>query len=372
MMERVLIIEPVLAHYRRDFYKHLLSNEEFHFNIIAGKDYQNILELEDKNFKVFPYITMALFGHKFYYLRGCLRYVRSSNPRIIMCSGVDFHHIHTIVMFVWFRLIRHHSFYWWTHGSVGKQGRMGVFIRKLMYRKASGALVYSLLGRDRLMDFGVKERNIQVISNAVNWDDYGYLNRNLAGSNRKDNKFRLLFSGRISKAKKLDLLMQALGIISHNSQLSFICNIIGPGDTTGLSMLSEEIGISDRVFLHGPLYGRDVHDLFADSDILVYPGAIGLAVLHSFSFGLPVVTTDNMKIQMPEVELIVPGKTGDFFMDDSPDNLADILLQWQVKTSNNRIEIRKNCIKRIDEMGYLPDRVADSVVSFFSKRYHSV
>ena len=51
MREKVVIIEPVLAHYRRDLYQYLMASGDFHFEILAGREYQGIESLEGERLK---------------------------------------------------------------------------------------------------------------------------------------------------------------------------------------------------------------------------------------------------------------------------------------------------------------------------------
>ena len=46
------------------------------------------------------------------------------------------------------------------------------------------------------------------------------------------------------------------------------------------------------------------------ASLLIHPGALGLSIFHAFGYGLPVVTSNRMSIQMPEVETLEPGING--------------------------------------------------------------
>ena len=127
------------------------------------------------------------------------------------------------------------------------------------------------------------------------------------------------------------------------------------------------MNISDKIDFTGPKYGKEISPYFFKSDIFVYPGGIGLALLHALSFGLPVITTDNYSVQMPEIELLIPGKNGDFYKDNSPESLAEKILEWREKIYNSKEEIKKNCVNIIEELGYLPDKVGDCVVNYLKE-----
>lgn len=369
-MKRVVVIEPVLAHYRRDLYQHFLDCEDFQFEIVAGKEYQGVKSLESsESFHTLNYYSFRFLKHQFYYLKGCIKYTFSRKPFLVVCKGADFHQIHTIILFILYRILLRQKFYWWSHATIGNQGRIGVIIRSMIYRAASGNLVYSQKGLDTLVSFGVKKDNIQIIANAFNLEDYGYLNRELSTGERQDDTFRILFSGRIFRERKLDILIHAMGLLVNNYGIAITCIIVGGGETEELKKLSHQLEIEDVVQFPGVKYGKDVHDFFAISDLLIYPGPIGLALLHAYSFGMPVITTDNLAIQMPEIELLAPGLTGDFYRDNSPEDLAEKILLWKKKISESRDKIRNDCIDRIENLGYLPDKVGDSIIGYFKNRH---
>ena len=202
-MKLALIIEPVLAHYRRDLYEHLLNCKDFDFKILGGKDYLGIQSLHNEEFVTLDYSTFRLLNMRFYYLKGIFKYVFSHHPPIIICSGVDFHHYYTIILYFFYRIILRKEFYWWSHATFGNQGKFGRWIRKLFYRSASGVFVYSRKGKENLLTMGVKEYKIQIINNAINYEDYGYLNRSIIAilESPKQEVFTILFSGRINKER---------------------------------------------------------------------------------------------------------------------------------------------------------------------------
>jgi len=368
MRGKVILLEPVLAHYRRDLYKYLLTSEDFDFEILAGTDYQGIKSLEGNDFTVLNYFSCRFLKRRFYYLKGSIRYILSRKPEILMCGGVDFHHIHTIILFFLFRIILWRKFFWWTHGTAGNQGRIGLHIRKFFYRTASGVLVYSVSGKETLNSMGIKNEKIKVISNAINREDYGYLNHNLNASRNESDTFRILFSGRITLEKRLELLVRTMQYLIDQRRVDVACWIIGAGDIGKLNNLACELDVSNHIKFIGAKYGKDVHEFFSQADLFVYPGGIGLAILHAYSYGLPVITTDNMGLQMPEIELLAPGLTGDFYRDDSIEDLGEKIIQWKNNIAESREIIQNNCFNRIDELGYLPDKMGNSIISYFKER----
>jgi len=261
------------------------------------------------------------------------------------------------------------KFYWWSHGTFGNQGKPGILCRKILYRAASGVFAYTREGKENLVSLGVREENIQVVGNALNHKDYGYLNHDIYTKVSKQKAFKILFSGRITEHRKLDILINAVSILKRKSSFQYACYIIGDGDIEPLKKMAEELEVNDLIEFTGPKYGEEVYKYFLDSDLFVHPGGTGLAMVHAFSFGLPVITTDDFFIQMPEIELLVPGETGDLFKDDSPEDLTQKILVWKDKILKSGNDIKRKCVNRIEELGYLPEKVSGAVIDFLKERH---
>ena len=55
--------------------------------------------------------------------------------------------------------------------------------------------------------------------------------------------------------------------------------------------MANELGVSDRVRFQGEVTDPEVlRDFFSRAIAYVSPGAVGLAVLHAFAYGVPVIT----------------------------------------------------------------------------------
>ena len=61
---------------------------------------------------------------------------------------------------------------------------------------------------------------------------------------------------------------------------------------------------------------------FLTSELFVYPGAIGLSLLHAFGYGLPVITHDNLHHQMPEIAALESGRNGLLYREGDAADLA--------------------------------------------------
>lgn len=368
--KKIIIIEPIIAHYRKDIFQYLLESNKFEIEIIGGKVYEGIKTI-DGQFTLFNHKSFTLFKHRFYYLKNSLSYIIKKKPDIIICGGFDPHLLHTIILFIWLKLFKNTTFLWWTHGTSGKQGKFGLLFRRFFYKNSDGAVTYSMEGKTNLLKMGLAKDRLQVVNNALNIEDYGYLNNDIQKHNT-GNTIKLLYSGRLTIPKKVDVLLEAIKIIKKKGIQKVKLYIIGDGDLEYLKDLSSKLNIQNEVEFIGAKYGKDVHTYFLQSDLFIYPGGIGLSIVHAMSFGLPVITTDDKNLHFPEFEILKEGVNGDLFKNDSAIDLAQKIFEWKNKITQNRDFYVKNCIESIKENGYLPWNVANTIIEFLENKIANV
>ncbi len=368
--KKIVLQEPVLAHYKLDVFNLLSAGPDLHFIIVGGKNFEGIRGIDDDRFKTFSFLGFRIAGHRFYFLKGSVRYILSEKPDAIICTGVDFHQIHQLLLFFIHRILLRKKFFWWSHATAGKQGVAGRMARKFFYKNATGILAYSHKGKSTLEKMGIQQGNICVVNNSLNSPDYGFLNTDISKPPFKD-PVRIIFCGRIIPSKRLDLLIAALDHIHRHEGMNFECVIVGGGDAN--SMISEvaRLGLNDKIRFTGALYGEPLREYLLHSDLMVYPGGIGLSIVQAFSYGIPVITTGNENLQMPEIELLEPGINGDFYEDGSVLDLASKIVLWKRKLEVSRNAIVEACVRSIREKGYLPEIVAGNTLRFLREKMNT-
>jgi glycosyltransferase involved in cell wall biosynthesis len=365
-MKKLVFLQPVLAHYRQSVFNIIETWPDYEVMFVAGSDYLDIKIASLNNPILLPYFKFSFFGHRFYYLRKSFRVISKLKPDIIISSGVDFHLLHTIPIYLYFRFICGIKFIWWTQATHGKQGALGVRLRKFFYKSSAGLLTYSESGKLTLLNWGISPDRIEVIRNAIHTEDYGFLSQS-DSVNAETENFTIVFSGRINKDRRLEILFKALLRYKENYHASFSLIIVGGGYIKDYQKLISELNLEQYVTFTGPKFGSDAAGYLQNADLMVYPKAIGLAILHAYSFGIPIITSNDLKKQMPEIELLVPGETGDFYQDNDPEDLAEKIAEWKEHIRSSKQKIKKACIQRIMDLEYLPDKVADKIHRFISK-----
>ena len=174
------------------------------------------------------------------------------------------------------------KYIFWGHRYSGKQ--VVDDIRDWLMKKVDAVLLYGTEETSKMIQRGVPKEKIFFAQNTVhvpNHHDYS--------SHPKNN---LLFVGRLQKRKKIDLLIEAFAHIHEKIPGDIRLEIVGDGEEREiLEKRVRYFGLEERVKFHGRLYQNDLlKTIFSKAFAYICPGDVGLSVLHSFAYGVPVIT----------------------------------------------------------------------------------
>ncbi len=249
----------------------------------------------------------------------------------------------------------------WSHGfltpPVGAKGLM----RRVFFRLAQEHLFYGESAKANAVEIGWDPMKIHVIGNCLDLDRQVSA-RNAITSDDVTRCRRELFldpasptvvcSCRLLPAKRLDLLFEALSVIRREGT-SVNALIIGDGpDQPRLERLAAEHEVP--VHFEGACYDENrLALLLMSSDLTVCPGFVGLTAIQSMAYGVPVITNDRSGDSAPEVEAILPGKTGDLFRTGDVNDLVRAMRPWLAEASDRK-SIRAACMAMVDR-NWSPD-----------------
>lgn len=243
--------------------------------------------------------------------------------------------------------------YCWGHGWYGREGSLRQSISKLMLNCIDGQFVYNNRARNLMVGAGADPNKIFTIYNSLDYDRQLTIRKLLKPStvyiDHFSNNFPvLLFIGRLTEVKRLDLLLDAMHILDKSGH-KFNLILIGTGEKLEyLTSKTKEYGLEDRVWFYGPCYDEAQNaQLIYDADLCVAPGNVGLTAIHTMMFGTPVITHNDLPWQMPEYEAIKPGISGNFFERNNVESLAKSINNW-IGNVQDRELVRKACYEEID------------------------
>ena len=167
----------------------------------------------------------------------------------------------------------------------------------------------------------------------------------------------VLFVGRISKMKGLDILLKAAQIYENDKVLTLIA---GDGDfVKELNILKEELGLKNIVFL-GSKEHSELRELYNISDVLVLPSkkeALPLVAIEALACGTPAIVSD-----LPGIEEIITKDVGLIFEMDNEKMLAEkinLIL-------NKNIVFDKNVISEYAKKNYSEELLINKLVELYT------
>ena len=242
----------------------------------------------------------------------------------------------------------------WTHGWYGKETPFEKIVKKVFLRLPTRIMLYGNWARQQMIDEGFNPDKLFVIHNSLDYDEQLKIRASLSKNGTYLSHFIeigtvLLFIGRLTKVKRLDMLIDAVKMCNEKGEL---CNLVFVGDGQECDFLKDKVTkdrLSENVWFYGACYDeREIGNLIYNADICVSPGNVGLTAMHSLVFGTPVITHDNFSLQMPEFEAIKSGTTGDFFKYGDVNSLCECIINW-IHSGRDREMIRRACMEEIDK-----------------------
>lgn len=121
-----------------------------------------------------------------------------------------------------------------------------------------------------------------------------------------------VFIGSLHAGKRLDFLFEACQRVRQRLP-AFQCLIVGDG--VERPKVQGWVAAHDWIHWVGARQGRDKALYLACADVMLNPGMVGLGIIDSFVFGIPIITTD-CRIHSPEIAYLKPGENGVITRDD--------------------------------------------------------
>ncbi len=349
---KIALIFRHASHYRISIYDKIdkTFNSDFYFSVNPHADLKMISEDSLNNIKYTLTEYNLLFG--FYYLKG-MNNISVRKYDYIIIAG-DIRDVSS-----WLLLLRSYitksKVILWTHGWYGKENFIIKIAKKIYYSFAFKILVYGEYAKNLLILNSVNSEKIEVIYNSLGNKESISTTHNLGKSKYYSNLFEndfntIIFIGRLTKVKKLNILIQSIEMLKQYG-LNLNLYIIGGGEVHDeLNNLVKDLGLNSNVKFHGESYNENfIAQAIYDADLCVSPGNVGLTAIHSMSYGTPVATHNDFKNQMPEFEIIVENKTGFFFEKDSIESLSESIKNWFDKYPTKNSVIQHSCLEAVSK-----------------------
>lgn len=371
---KVIGVFNLFPHYRMAIFESLWRSDDIDVTICAGTNSNRpSLDIHTSE-SLTEYINRGQFiplknhwlGKNFLWQAKVARPRFYRNYDVVIFTG-SVYQLSTWLALFWLRLIGKRTLLW-THGLLKPDQGVKGFIRKVFYRLSDGLLLYGHRAKHLLRHCGFESNSLYIVYNSLDYKTQKKYRESVSIEDeraiRKKFKYMalplLIFIGRLT-VEKHPLLM--VDLAQRMKELNRPVNIMVIGDGPDLNVLKKNIrqrNLGDYVYLFGQCYDEAMlARLMCAANMAIIPGYVGLSAVHCLAYGLPVITSDDLENQKPEVEVIVNEKTGGFYGHGDLDSLSCKVFEWLDK---NNPQTRKNCIHQIEQ--YYTPMVQQAVINY--------
>lgn len=352
MNKKLCLIYNTAPRYREAIFRSI--DAEYDCDWYFGHTKSDIKEMDTSSLKSVKYYKTIGNDQKWYLKWGTIRllFKKKYQTYFVIPSTRSI----TDWIFFWlaFTFFPKKKIYLWTHGWYGKESAREAKMKLWLYRNATGVFCYGDYACSLLEKEGIPKEKLFAIHNSLDYDQQLALQKQIQPSNVYKDYFKndnpvIVFIGRLTKVKKLNMLVDAVARLNDKGE-HYNVAFVGDGvERESLQQQVNRLGISDQVWFYGACYDEKTNaELIYNADLCVAPGNVGLTAMHTMVFGTPVISHNDFKWQMPEFEAIKPGITGDFFERNNVQSLACTISKWFTEKKGKRDEVRQACYKEID------------------------
>lgn len=320
---RVAVVYTHFPHYRNAVFEELASscNYDVYFfydkkgvdpTIISGGDLIKSCQTQTFRFHSF------MFQPGFFWTcvwRNFDAYIFLGNPYIL-----------TTWLYAAICKFRKKKVVFWTHGWIRKNEGAKGWVRSVFYQLSDMLMLYGDRAKEIGISKGFSSDRIQVIYNSLNYPAQMAIRESKLMLEKLIDAPYFLCVARLVHEVNLVLAIEALSLIPKDLSKNSLLVIVGEGpERAALEQAASRL--SGSVIFLGAVYDeRRLADLFMNCVAVVSPGKVGLLAIHALAYGAQVITHDCLDHQMPEIEAIIPGRTGSLYQHGSLHDLARVML----------------------------------------------
>lgn len=349
-------IGNIASHYRASIFSKMC--EVFSCDFYFGQPFGSI-----KDIKTLPTSFFSTHAEQLqniiipvinkFWQKGAVGLLRKDYDVYIMFAEISY--LSTWMMLVLNKLFFHKKIIFWGHGLSGAESPLKKRIRLFFYNLSDCVLVYGNRAIGLMEKEGIRANKLFPIHNSLDYEKSleiikGGSSVNLIHDHFKNTFPTIVFSGRLTASKKLEMIVDAVSRIKQDGNI-INCVLIGSGsEENNLKELVRRKDLCNQFWFFGECYDEKViGNIFWNATVCVSPGNVGLTAIHSLTYGCPVVTHDDFSHQGPEHEVIEPSVTGSFFECGNVESLNACIMEWCYPTNKNMTAIRHECQKVIQK-----------------------
>lgn len=235
------------------------------------------------------------------------------------------------------------------HGFTGSSTSVKIYeqIQIFFLKRMSLVFPVSMKLSKKLERRGVSKTKIQRLSNVVDWHELNHLAENRSSNYYPtQTKHKLIYVGRLSYEKGLDILINACAKVKKNGYFNFTLLVVGDGPMRSHYLKQvEKNSLNENIHFLG--FKDNATEIISESDILILPSrteGIPLVLLEAMALGKLVIASNVGGI--PEV--IEHYKNGILVEPNSADHLSRYInkllsgkMDYSVMTETGRLTVEK-------------------------------
>lgn len=348
-MKENCLIYNFAQHYRYGIFS--LIDESNNFDMYFGDSFLDVKKINYSNLHNFSgeLKNISIFS-EIYYQKGAVSLFFKPYKQYLILG--EYYCISTWIILI-LSYFTSKKVFFWSHGWYGDEGLLKKIVKTIFFKMSDGVFLYGNYAKDLMIKRGFNHSKLHVIYNSLNYKEQLDVRKKLKSSKIFNNYFNntnhtLIFIGRLTKVKKLELLIDAQNELQKKgTNLNLV--FVGTGtEEFKLKKLVAKYKLDKACWFYGPTYNEfEIGKLIFNADLCVSPGNVGLTAMHSLVYGTPVISNSDFSNQMPEFEAIIPNVTGDFFKKDSLNDLVSVIDKMLIQNENKAL--RLNCFKVIDK-----------------------
>lgn len=150
---------------------------------------------------------------------------------------------------------------------------------------------------------------------------------------------RILFVGRLTTEKHIDVVLKALSQLDPALDVTF--DVVGGGDQRAkLETLAQQLGVASRVTFHGHASEEDLRTLYSRASVFAIASIAELqsiATMEAMASGLPIVAANAVALP----HLVHDGENGYLFEPGNADELAARLADVLTAAPEERVRMQQ-------------------------------
>jgi glycosyltransferase involved in cell wall biosynthesis len=321
-LKRIIFLQPTIPSYRLGFFNKLAKIYGSQFMVYASHVNMGAISARQEG-EVWEHRvgSIATILPGLFWQRGVLA-IRVRKGDVVVISG-NARGLSNLVLLLKSRFADATTV-WWGHYRSSTTVKWRMKLRMLLMRMSHVSLFYTDREIKECKRSGVVDssRPVFALNNGI---DIAPIQRTRIKYIASTRKLSVLFIGRLTKKAELDLLLQAMAV---NRAVPFQLDVVGDGEEISeLKALTAKLELEDRVVWHGGLVDENrIADVANTCRLFVYPGSVGLSLIHAFAYGLPAIIHDDRNQHMPEHAAFESYENGYPFEKGNAESLAAAIL----------------------------------------------